>query len=345
MSNQLSLESPPTAPQLHLRTQTPLVSIVTLCYNHTAYVIKALESVRSQDYKNIQWIIVDDCSSDNTVHLIKDWIEKYQISCHFIVHKSNQGVIKTLNEAISLTKGKYIALIPGDDIWVPGKLAYQVNQMEQLPEKVGVLYSDSYKIDHHGNLLDHRFIETYRKFSSPPTGDIFLDLIKGNFIPGSTLLIRRCCFDKVGLFDENLHYEDWDMWLRIACHYDFFFSEQVSAYYRIALNSLSHVLFSSKNVKAISTDFKMYLKYCHHPKIQGSDKEYLENRIICLAYELNILKYRKRRSCLYKALRYKFGKETFVIWLCACFGLSQSFGHQLYAYLVKLKQKLKGLKP
>ena len=71
-----------------------------------------------------------------------------------------------------------------------------------------------------------------------PAGNIQQVLWEGNFIPAMTTMTRRECVERVGLYDETLFYEDWDMWLRIAKHYNFFYSEQVSAKYRLVGTSM-----------------------------------------------------------------------------------------------------------
>ena len=74
----------------------PLVSIVALCYNHESYLKETLDSILNQTYKNIQLIIIDDCSKDNSISLIKNWIHKNKVECVFIAHKENRGVCKSL---------------------------------------------------------------------------------------------------------------------------------------------------------------------------------------------------------------------------------------------------------
>lgn len=342
MSTQNLIESAQIENLLH--DQEPLVSVITLCYNHSKFVLEALESVRQQSYKNIQWIIIDDCSSDNSVDLIQEWIEKHRVNCHFIVHVSNHGVLKTVNEAISLTRGKYIAYAPSDDIWVLDKLEHQVAQMEKLSEEVAVLYSDSYRIDPNGNKIDKLFIEACcRNFSSIPTGNIFQDLLRGNFIQGSTTLIRRNCIDKVGLYDENLVYEDWDMWLRISSHYHFFFSNKISVYYRVVPNSLTHVFFLSKNIPAALTCYNMFMKYYDDSKVRAYYKQDTADQLHICAYDLNELRYKKRSNCLYKAWRYDFRKKTFYLWLFASLKvIPQNWEHNISTFLASsIKYKIR----
>ena len=95
-------------------------------------------------------------------------------------------------------------------------------------------------MDEYGHTLPGMFIASHWKLPEMPQGQVLDALLEGNFIPGMTTLIRRSCYDKVGLYDENLPWEDWDMWMRIARHYSFIYSPIPSAKYRIHDKSLSH---------------------------------------------------------------------------------------------------------
>ena len=191
-------------------TSQPLVTIIAVCYNHARFVIECLESIRSQTYTNVQIIIMDDCSKDDSVNVIRSWIEHYAVDCTLIAHEKNQGVCRTFNEALELSKGEYISLIATDDTWLPNKIAQQVTLMESAPDKVGIIYSDAYQMDEHGQRLPKMFIAAHRQFEIMPEGNLSEILVVGNFIPAMTTLIRRAVYDRVGLYDEKLAFEDWD---------------------------------------------------------------------------------------------------------------------------------------
>jgi hypothetical protein len=212
--------------------QYPLVSAIVLCYNHAKFVTECLEGVKLQNYPNLELIVNDDASRDDSASIIQAWLNRNKIPSRLLRNETNQGVCRSLNNALSQARGKYISGIAADDIWLPGKLLAQVERMEQLPEKVGVIYSDALQIDEAGRLLPSKFIEEYRRFEIMPQGDLHHILWEDNFIPAMTTLTRRDCFDKVGLYDESLFYEDWDMWLRLARHFDFAYSTEVTAKYR-----------------------------------------------------------------------------------------------------------------
>jgi hypothetical protein len=128
-------------------------------------------------------------------------------------------------------------MVAADDAWLPDKTARQVDMMEQMPAGVGVLYSDAFQIDESGETLPQTFIEAHRKFVVPPEGFLFDVLWEGNFIPAMTTLIRYECFNQVGTYDEDLCFEDWDMWMRISRRFRFVYDTIPAAKYRIVSSS------------------------------------------------------------------------------------------------------------
>ncbi len=222
------------------QTGDPLVSTIVLSYNQRQYVLETLDSVKAQTYKTTEFIIVDDCSIDDSAAIIERWLQYNKIYCTFIRHDKNQGICKSLNDALAVATGKYISMVASDDIWLPDKIARQVEIMEAQPDQVGILYSDAFQIDEHGRPLPEMFIAAHRNLLVMPQGKVLSILLEGNFIPGMTTLIRRECYREVGLYDETLPWEDWDMWLRIARHYSFAYSSTPSAKYRYHEKSLSH---------------------------------------------------------------------------------------------------------
>ena len=218
--------------------QYPLVSAIVLCYNHARFVVECLESVKAQQYPNLELIVHDDASRDNSVAVIQAWLAKCDIPNRFLIQKTNQGLCRSLNYALSHASGKYISGIAADDAWLPGKLLNQVGLMERLPDKVGIVYSDALQMDETGHLLPKKFIETHRRFKKMPEGNIHNTLWEGNFIPAMTTLVRHECYRQAGPFDEALFYEDWDMWLRISRSFDFVYSHEMSAKYRFVATSI-----------------------------------------------------------------------------------------------------------
>jgi glycosyltransferase involved in cell wall biosynthesis len=215
----------------------PLVTVLIGSYNQSRFVEECLDSVKQQTYPNLQVIIFDDCSKDNSVAVIDSWLKRHRLDWQFIPHTRNIGICASLNEVLRLASGKYISMVAADDVWLPDKTSRQVEMMEQMPSDVGVLYSDAFQVNENGETLPQMFIEAYRKFVVPPEGFLFDVLWEGNFIPAMTTLIRRDCFTKVGRYDEDLCFEDWDMWMRISRKFRFVYENVPEARYRVISSS------------------------------------------------------------------------------------------------------------
>ena len=238
----------------------PLVSIAAINYNNSRYVIDTLDSISKQTYPNIELVIVDDCSTDNCVELITDWLNTYDRPYKFVRHETNMGICAAYNSGLKNATGKYFTVIDTDDVMLPGKTTDQVNILEASDAKVGAVYSDAHVMDVNGVPIEGLFIRKHRQFVEIPSGNIYADLLQGNYIPCMTVMMKRMVFESVGAYDETLVYEDYDMWLRIAKEYEIVFSEFVSARYRIRPGSLT---FTIKNW--IYSDAKIFLKHIGGP--------------------------------------------------------------------------------
>jgi glycosyltransferase involved in cell wall biosynthesis len=242
------------------KQQLPLVTVIATCFNHERFVIESLESIRAQTYPNIELIIADDCSTDGSVQLIREWLERTGTNCTLVLHTENQGVCATRNETLSRARGEYVSTVSTDDTWFPEKIAVQAEQMARSAPSVGVLYGDAYQVDVDGNPLPVMYFERsrpFRTYDEPPEGNVFEQLLEVNFVPAMTTMIRRECLEAVGPYDESLLYEDWDMWLRLARRYEFGFTPYVGARYRVHSSSLWQTLGN----RAWESDIRVFLKH------------------------------------------------------------------------------------
>src|ERR1700730_4096140 len=152
---------------------SPLVTVIAACYNHEKYLLECLNGIEKQSYPNIQLIIVDDASKDHSVDLINFWLSQSKKKAIFIKHEKNEGICKSLNEAMKYAEGKYIAITSTDDIWLFDRISNQVEILEKSSEKVGVVYSDAFTINEYGTLLKNSLLDKYLKVDKPPQGNIF----------------------------------------------------------------------------------------------------------------------------------------------------------------------------
>lgn len=283
----------------------PLVSAVVLCYNHARFVTECLDSVKAQGYSNLELVINDDASTDNSARVIEDWVARNSdIPSRFLRNQANQGLCRSMNRAVANANGKYFCGIAADDAWLARKLTNQVRLMESLPEKVGVVYSDALRIDEQGTVLPPTFLETTLRncqISQPPQGDIHLALWQANFVAPMTTLIRRACFDRVGLFDEDKFAEDWDMWLRISRHYDFVYSPEISAKYRKVQSSICNAQLGRLLDDENHTCLKHLRSGCLEEKARLAAAHKFYNLAIC-SYERRTLRHKQN---LLHALRFR----------------------------------------
>lgn len=236
----------------------PLVSICMSSYNNAHYIVDTLDSIAKQDYQNIELIIVDDCSADDSVSIIDLWLSKNDIRHKFIKNEKNIGLCKVTNLLIGNSSGEYISIIASDDLMIFDKISRQVSIMQSESADVGVLYSDAYLINDSGDMLFGRFIQWHRHFFKIPEGYIFETLLEGNFIPVMSVLWRRNCFEVCGKFDEALAYEDYDMLLRVSLKFKFIFSNHLSVKYRVH-NANMHKLL--QGISGIESNFDIFYKH------------------------------------------------------------------------------------
>lgn len=212
----------------------PLVTIVALCYNHSRYVLETLESIRRQTYPHLQVIVVDDCSKDDSVQVVRNWLQQEQLNWVFVPHATNMGITKTLNETLDLAQGKYYKAIACDDVLLPHFTSTMVERFEQLPEDYALLYSDVQTIDEHSEIFGTTpFTERgWDTDDKVPSGKLFELLADWCFIPAVGTFMRTSAL-RQNRFDEQLLFEDWDMWLQLSKRYLIKGIVPAMGYYRI----------------------------------------------------------------------------------------------------------------
>lgn len=186
----------------------PLVSIPVITYNSASYIIDGLESIKAQSYENIELIISDDCSTDNTFDICKKWIEKnrnYFIRAEIIKTPYNMGVSGNLNNAIKECHGEWIKTLSGDDIFFPYTIQEYVDFVSSHPE-CNIAFA---KFHFFGD--DKKIVEEAEKLYETD----FYPLIKASykvqykqnlkrlFLPGPGLIYRKALWEKIGGFDEK----------------------------------------------------------------------------------------------------------------------------------------------
>lgn len=222
-----------------MNNELPLVSIGVASFNNAAYIEATLDSIRQLNYPNTELLVADDASGDDSVAVIEKWMAANPaVNARLIANPTNMGVCRICNTLVQEARGKYFCLIGSDDLYLPEKLATQVALLEAAGPEVGVVFSDLSKIDSQGNITVPSVYATEQII--PSEGDIWLPMLRTNFIGAMTTLVRRSSLDAAGPYDEKLAYEDWDMWLRLSRVCRFIYQPEVTALYRIHGGSAMH---------------------------------------------------------------------------------------------------------
>ncbi|MGO9145136.1 MAG: glycosyltransferase family 2 protein [Desulfomonilia bacterium] len=182
----------------------PLVSVVIPVFNGTNFLTEAINSVLSQTFTDYEVLVVDDGSTDGTWEIIKSYGDRVRGFC-----KPNGGVASALNLGIKEMRGRWFAWLSHDDLWLPEKLERQVAFLK-ANSQFKACYTDFFIINDKGERLHVIDTPWY------PRERAIRELFRGVYINGSTILIERSCFDRVGLFSEKWRYnQDTQMWLRL----------------------------------------------------------------------------------------------------------------------------------
>ncbi|MBJ6369296.1 glycosyltransferase [Snuella sedimenti] len=263
----------------------PLVTVICICHNHMDYVVESLNSVINQTYNNIEIIIIDDASKDDSIIKIKEWIAHKDIL--FIENKENIGNTKTFNKALALAKGEYILDLATDDILTTTCIENQIYRFKNSKYKnLGVVFSNMERIDENGNHISYQYdLNNENKAKQkPPTGDIYKFIIHSYFLSAPTMLIKKNVLKKLKGYDENLSYEDLDFWFRSSRLFEYDYVDKVLVKKRILKESLSSNFTKRRGINLGKSTYKVCKKAIYLNKNKEEHKA-LINRII---YELRL---------------------------------------------------------
>ena len=248
-----------------------LVSILIPCYNHQLFVADCLQSIISQTYSNIEVIILDDCSTDDSFTIIKSWESRLRERFnHVIIDKnpSNMGITKNLNKLISLSKGEYLKLLASDDMLVPTCIEESVSIT--VSEGYDLVCGNAYVVDESvrwNNVKQNNF-RLYCENTNKGSENLTDALLRKFYICAPTLLYPRATFEKFGLFDTSFSFEDWEYCLRISTKGKIGFVEKPWVYYRYVVGSASHFDVSikgrEKNRKFYKEKKLIFTKYVQY---------------------------------------------------------------------------------
>lgn len=242
--------------------QKPLVTIICLCYNHEQFVVESLNSVLNQSYKNIELIIADDCSTDSSEKTIKNWLENYP-DIQFISNETNLGNTKTFNKALKIAKGDYVIDLAADDVLLPNCVEKQIDTfLNSNQKKLAIVYGNAEIISENKQHLRYYYEVNHEKkvLKKPATGDIYSSILsQSSMICSVASMVKREVLDELKGYDENLAYEDLDLWIRTARNYNFEFIDSVLIQKRELENSLGSQFYKKFNSRTRKINHSTYL--------------------------------------------------------------------------------------
>ncbi|MBK7708123.1 MAG: glycosyltransferase [Acidobacteria bacterium] len=205
--------------------ELPTVTVVTPAYNQADFLRDTIESVLSQDYPNIEYIVLDDGSTDDTPKILAEYGDRVRWETH-----TNMGQTATINKGWSMTSGEIITWLNSDDTYLPGAISKAVEHFQKHPE-TGVVYGDTMMTDADGTHIN-------KSKSLPPFN--YLKFVESweNTIVQPSSFIRRKVLESVGNLDPTYYYfMDWDFWLRVGVYFRIDYINETLSTYRLHAES------------------------------------------------------------------------------------------------------------
>ena len=199
--------------------EKPLVSVIVITYNSAKYVLDTLESVKTQTYQNIELIVSDDCSTDNTVEICQNWINTNKerfIRVKIIVASENKGIPANFNQGLMASEGEWLKFIAGDDTLVNSCIndfilfTYDNKNISAIHAKMNI-YKD--KFDDASFLKSHDHSNDIYNIENITSNYQYKLILRKDWISAPTVFLKRDMLIKLGGWDEQMPYEDWPMFI------------------------------------------------------------------------------------------------------------------------------------
>lgn len=236
-----------------------LVSVIIPTYNRAYCIKNAIDSVLQQEYEQMEIIIVDDASTDNTREVIQN-IKDRRIK--YICNDKNCGAAASRNIGVKMASGKYIAFQDSDDIWLKEKLQKQLEIIEA--SDYGMVYCSFERIFPDGRIekVPRQGIQKEAR-----QGEIYPYLLAESYISTQTMLLKREVFQQIEGFDETMKsYEDYDLAIRISKGYKIGYVDEVLVQLNtlsdsVDMNMINGIISSAYLIRKYETDLKKYGLY------------------------------------------------------------------------------------
>ena len=223
----------------NISTDSPLVSVTVVAYNACDTVIETLESIFLQTYKNIELIISDDCSKDNTVDVCKDWISTHKdrfVRVVLLTANENQGIVRNCNRSCREAKGTWIKLIAADDKLFPNCIEDYVNYCKQNPEaefvtSIQKVYDNTFDEE---NCINPNSICKDLSIFDKTANEQLRVMAYWVFVNAPTVFLKKSLYDRLGGYDECYAYEDHPFYIKVLeAGHKIYFMNKVTVGYRV----------------------------------------------------------------------------------------------------------------
>ena len=243
-----------------------LVSIVVVTYNSAAFLEECLESIRIQSYRELELIVTDDCSKDNTVEIAKEWIARHNgrfVTAKVLETDKNTGVAGNCNRGLKATKGEWAKFIAGDDLLAN---EYTIETYVQgIPQrvKIGAVFSDIYQLMGGAKNKSTCKNKEIMFGKGVTTHNQYKILIKENFIPATSAFFYLPAIKAVGGYDETIPMcEDGVLWINLTHNgYLLYYIDKPLVIYRIHGDSLVGQFHNMINVRLLNDQIKVLERF------------------------------------------------------------------------------------
>lgn len=291
---------------------TPHVSVAIVTYNSAEYIVETLDSIKNQIYHNVELVISDDCSSDNTIGICSDWINENSgrfVNCRLITSPTNTGVAANCNRALEAVTGEWYKMLDGDDVLFPNCLSDFVDYINIYPERMCIASG----VNTYQERIDNKHLK--QKEVGINDGFYQLDrisqlnsLARGNGIVSSSVILNTSFLRSIGGFETKYFYEDYPLFLNVLeAGQKIWMMDSVTCGYRL------------------------------HSSLSRSNEKLFNYRYKCYGY-----RFQKERCSKYYSLNYKIRIRLIhaLQFLFEKMGLNSAKHTSSYTFLFKLIQKI-----
>lgn len=276
----------------------PLVSVFIVTYNSQDYIIEALDSVRSQTYQNIELIVSDDCSTDDTIAKVNEWMNKHQgrfVRTELVKSPVNTGIPANYNRAVKACTGEWLKMMDGDDLITPNCIEDNIKYITNHYD-AQIVFSNfvSFRGKKPAFVSSGNISNKANVFFLLSQTEQLKFLLCENFLPSQTCFVKATLL-KTNSYDERYRLlEDYPMWLHLLdIGIPFFYFNKITAFYRRgnSVSSNKKYLFTKAYVDTFYSYFQKdmmpLIRRYKHNKAYDYHKKYYTWYKVCIKYFMN----------------------------------------------------------